>query len=185
MTDYKFDPIVELLTTIVVEAMYQDMVNNVPEAEDTELLRLTFALCAPAFMSGTMMEVVEATKLLATVIDQNSEKKKVSQTFMVSPDNMDSLIDELTSNGLDPIADVVTDLMRRTEGSTTPQIAVVPLDPQPGDKPFMGQVGDVIPSELPEEVKEALKGLGLIEGEILKDDIPEGAFVGKAQPDLN
>lgn len=155
----KYDPIREILTTIVAEAMYQDILSVSPNLEDTPAMRAVFALMFPDLLAGDAEGLVRTMREILPGANPPSAEVDLSV---------------LSSGGLTPLSGL--DELERLLGSIPggiDDLQVTVLSPDTlGGAPFIGEKGDMIPKELPPEIHSLLKSLGLIEGEVLKDNMP-------------
>jgi len=195
-----FDPLEDFLMTVVVEAYYQDMLSKVENARDCPLLREAFALAAPALLGGPLTEVIKTMALLQPLILATADgtistredlmnHPTAARAMENSQKVLDDSLDALASSGVSEEALLATieSLLDRAENAPkgAASVAVLPLDPNQKGDLFVGSKGDVIPSDMPPEIQTILKDLGLVEGEVLKDEMPEFYIPSKVSNDLN
>jgi len=182
-----FDPLEDFLMTVVVEASYQDMLSKVENARDCPLLREAFALSAPALLGGSLTDIVKTMTLLQPVIAVTADgtintmedlmsHPTAARALENSQKALDDSLNALANSGvseealLATIESLLDQVEKAPKGVAT--VAVLPLDPDQKGDLFVGSSGDAIPSDMPPEIQTILKGLGLVEGEVLKDNMP-------------
>lgn len=214
----KFDPMAELFTTIMIEAFYTQMLEDLkPQGvEDSPTLRRVFMKFIPHIIKNDVEGMTQALQdILAEILFESLPMSAfLNHGKQGMPDLMSLLglgsagmssgipaeIQELlgpdtqvnNSLNLSPRpGETKAAFMSRLENvlsevSHQPgQEMFIAIQPLNGGPLITGKPGDVIPDNLPEDVRDVLLSLGMVEGETLLDDVPEDAYVLKGKNELN